>query len=94
MQGGISIGISAVAFGNIEIVDGRVKQSNFHDYNVMRINHMPEIEVHIIPSEEMPTGVGEQATAPIAPAVANAIFAASGTRVRSFPLSKHGFKLI
>ena len=94
VQGGISIGISAVAFGNIEIVDGRIKQSNFHDYNVMRINHMPEIEVHIIPSEEMPTGVGEQATAPIAPAVANAIFAASGTRVRSFPLSKHGFKLI
>ena len=94
VQGGIAIGISAVAFGNIEIVDGRVKQSNFHDYNVLRINQMPEIEVHIIPSEEIPTGVGEQATAPIAPAVANAIFAASGTRVRSFPLSKHGFKLI
>ena len=94
VQGGIAIGLSAVAFGNIEIVNGRVKQSNFHDYNVLRINQMPEIEVHIIPSEEIPTGVGEQATAPIAPAVANAIFAASGTRVRSFPLSKHGFKLI
>ena len=94
VQGGIAIGLSAVAFGNIEIVDGRVKQSNFHDYNVLRINQMPEIEVHIIPSEEIPTGVGEQATAPIAPAVANAIFAASGTRVRTFPLSKHGFKLI
>ena len=94
VQGGIAIGLSAVAFGNIEIVDGRVKQSNFHDYNVLRINQMPEIEVHIIPSEEIPTGVGEQATAPIAPAVANAIFAASGRRVRSFPLSKHGFKLI
>ena len=94
VQGGIAIGLSAVAFGNIELINGRVKQSNFHDYNVMRISQMPEIEVHIMPSEKMPTGVGEQATAPIAPAVANAIFAVSGIRVRSFPLSKHGFKLI
>lgn len=94
VQGGISLGLSAVHDGNIDLVDGRIVQSNFHDYPVMRIDQMPEIEVHIMDSDEPPTGVGEQATTPIAPAVANALFSATGKRVRSFPLLKHGFKMV
>jgi isoquinoline 1-oxidoreductase beta subunit len=94
IQGGIALGLSAVAQGNIDLEAGRVVQSNFHDYPVLRIKQMPKIEVHIMPSDEPPTGVGEQATTPIAPAVANAIFNATGQRIRSFPLSKHGFTLI
>jgi CO/xanthine dehydrogenase Mo-binding subunit len=80
--------------GNIDLENGKIVQSNFHDYPVMRIGQMPTIEVHIMDSEEPPTGVGEQATTPIAPAVANALFSATGKRVRSFPLSKHGFKMV
>ena len=94
VQGGISLGLSAVHDGNIDLENGRVVQSNFHDYPVMRIDQMPTVEVHIMDSKEPPTGVGEQATTPIAPAVANALFSATGKRVRSFPLSKHGFKMV
>ncbi len=94
IQGGISLGLSAVHDGNIDLEAGRIVQSNFHDYTVMRIDQMPKIEVHIMASDEPPTGVGEQSTTPIAPAVANALFAATGKRVRSFPLAKHGFKMV
>ncbi len=94
VQGGIALGLNAVANGNIDLEAGRVVQSNFHDVPPLRIGQMPTIEVHIIPSDEPPTGVGEQATTPIAPAVANAIFNATGRRIRSFPLSKNGFTLV
>ncbi len=94
VQGGIALGLNAVANGNVDYEAGRILQSNFHDYPPLRINQMPKVEVHILPSDEPPTGVGEQATAPIAPAVANAIFDATGRRIRSFPLSKHGLKLV
>ena len=94
VQGGIALGLNAVANGNIDYEAGRIVQSNFHDYLPLRINQMPIIEVHILPSDEPPTGVGEQATAPIAPAVANAIFDATGRRIRSFPLAKHGLRLV
>ncbi len=94
IQGGIALGLNAVANGNIDLEAGRIMQSNFHDYLPLRINQMPVIEVHIIDSDQPPTGVGEQATTPIAPAVANAIFKATGQRIRSFPLSKHGFTLV
>lgn len=94
VQGGIALGLNAVATGEIVLQDGRVNQSNFHDYPVFRIPQMPKIEVHIMQSEAPPTGVGEQATTPIAPAVANALFAATGERIRQFPLAKHGYRLI
>ncbi len=86
MEGGIGYGLSAALYGAITLKDGRVEQSNFHDYNVLRIDAMPQIEVHIVPSSEKPTGVGEPGVPPIAPAVANAIFAATGKRLRNLPL--------
>ena len=94
VEGGLAYGLGGVAFGNIDIVNGEVQQSNFHDYPVMRLSQMPRVEVHILPSDEPPTGVGEQATTPIAPAVVNALFNATGRRVRRFPLSSQGFNLV
>jgi isoquinoline 1-oxidoreductase beta subunit len=87
MEGGIGFGLSAALHGAITFKDGAVEQSNFHDYMPLRINEMPAIEVHIVPSTEKPTGVGEPATPVIAPAVANAIAAATGKRLRVLPLS-------
>ena len=86
MEGGIGYGLSAALYGAVTLKDGRVEQSNFHDYKVLRIDAMPRIEVHIVPSSEKPTGVGEPGVPPIAPAVANAIFAATGKRLRNLPL--------
>ena len=88
MEGGIGFGISAALYGAITLKDGRVEQSNFNDYRVLRMNEMPKVEVHIVPSTEAPTGVGEPGVAPVGPAVANAIFAATGRRVRIFPFVK------
>jgi isoquinoline 1-oxidoreductase subunit beta len=87
MEGGIGFGLSAVLYGAITLKDGAVEQSNFHDYQVLRINEMPAVEVHIVPSAEKPTGVGEPGVPPIAPAVANALAAATGKRLRKLPLS-------
>lgn len=86
MEGGIGFGLSAALYGAIALKDGMVEQSNFHDYPVLRISEMPRIEVHIVPSTAKPTGVGEPATPVIAPAVANAIAAATGKRLRNLPL--------
>ena len=86
MEGGIGFGLSAALFGAITVKDGMVEQSNFHDYRVLRINEMPAIEVHIVPSSARPTGVGEPGTPVIAPAVANALHAATGKRLRTLPL--------
>ena len=70
--------------------DGRVEQSNFHDYPVLRMNQAPrETRVHLIESEALPAGIGEPGVPPIAPALTNAIFAATGKRVRELPLSAH-----
>lgn len=93
MEGGIGFGLSAALHGAITLKDGAVEQSNFHDYVPLRINEMPRVEVHIVPSTEPPTGVGEPATPVIAPAVANALAAASGKRVRALPISGQDFKL-
>jgi isoquinoline 1-oxidoreductase beta subunit len=86
MEGGIAFGLTAVLKGLITIDKGRVQQSNFHDYEMLRLNEMPQVEVHIVPSNEPPGGVGEPGTPPIAPAVCNAIFAATGKPVRRLPI--------
>ncbi len=88
MEGGIGFGLGAVMYGAITLKNGRVEQDNFNNYRVLRINEMPKVEVHIVPSAEEPTGVGEPGVAPIGPAVANAIFAATGTRVHMLPFPK------
>ena len=85
MEGGIGFGLGAVRFGAITLKDGRVEQDNFNGYRVLRINEMPKVEVHILPSGEKPTGVGEPGVAPVGPAVANAIFAATGQRMQLLP---------
>lgn len=85
MEGGIGYGLSAALHGAITLKDGVVEQSNFHDYPVLRINEMPAIDVHIVPSSAKPSGVGEPAVPVVAPAVANALAAATGKRLRSLP---------
>ncbi|WP_334149965.1 xanthine dehydrogenase family protein molybdopterin-binding subunit [Hyphomicrobium sp.] len=92
MQSGIIFGLSAVLWGNITIKDGRVQQSNFDDYRVMRINETPEIDVEIIKNNEEPGGVGEPGTCAVAPAVINAIYAATGIRLRKLPIASELFK--
>ncbi|MEL7399199.1 MAG: xanthine dehydrogenase family protein molybdopterin-binding subunit, partial [Pseudomonadota bacterium] len=73
-------------YSEITLVDGAVQQTNFHDFPMLRMTEAPEIEVYIVPSQEPPTGVGEPGLPPVAAAVANAIFAATGQRLRSLPL--------
>jgi isoquinoline 1-oxidoreductase beta subunit len=86
MESGIVFGLSAALYGQITLQNGRVEQSNFHDYPLLRLNEMPLVEVHIVSSKEKPGGVGEPGVPPIAPAVANAIFAATGKRIRHLPI--------
>lgn len=93
MEGGIGYGLSAALTGAITLKDGVVEQGNFDDYPVLRMNQMPAIEVHIRPSTEKPTGVGEPGTPPIAPALANALAIATGKPVRALPLAAHGITL-
>jgi len=92
IEGAIVYGLSAALYGRIGFKDGRVEQTNFHNYPVLRINEMPKVEVHIVASTEGPGGIGEPGTPPIAPAVANAIFAATGKRLRSLPFDTSGLK--
>jgi isoquinoline 1-oxidoreductase subunit beta len=86
MEGAIVYGLTATLKSAITVAGGRVVQSNFHDFPVLGIDEMPQVEVHIVPSAEPPGGVGEPGTPPIAPAVANAIFAATGRRIRRLPI--------
>jgi CO/xanthine dehydrogenase Mo-binding subunit len=86
ITGSIVAGLAAALHGEITIENGRVSQSNFHDYPLLRMREMPVVEVHLVPSEEEPGGVGEPAVPPIAPAVANALFALTGTRIRRLPI--------
>jgi len=88
MESAIVFGLTAALYGEIAIEGGRVKQSNFHDYPMVRLAEMPKIEVHIVPSSDAQGGVGEPGTPPIAPAVCNAIFAATGKRIRKLPIGK------
>jgi isoquinoline 1-oxidoreductase beta subunit len=83
---GITFGLSAALKGGITIKNGHVEQSNFFDYDVVRIDEMPRVEVHLVPSNAAPGGMGEAATPGIARAVCNAIFAATGKRIRQLPI--------
>jgi len=89
LQSGIIYGLSATLWGAITLQNGRVQQQNFHDYRVLRLNETPEIDIHIIPSDAPPGGIGETGVPPVAPAIFNAVFAATGKRLRSLPLSAH-----
>ena len=86
IEGGIIFGITAALYGQITLKKGRVEQSNFDNYRMLRINDAPVVEVHIIKSTEAPGGIGEPGTAAVFPAVANAIFAATGKRIRKLPV--------
>ena len=89
-ESAILFGLSAAMYGKITVDDGMVAQSNFHDYPVVRMQEVPAIEVHIVPNAEGIGGAGEVALPPLAPALTNAVFALTGKRVRSLPLSEHG----
>ena len=85
-EGGIIYGLTAALKGEITVANGRVEQANFNDYDMVRINEAPVVEVHILESNDGPGGMGEPGTPPIAPAVCNAIFAATGKPVRRLPI--------
>ena len=88
MEGSIGFGLGSALWSEITVVDGRAQQSNFHDFRILRIDEMPRVEVHIVPSAAPPTGVGEPGVPPIAPAVANAWLALSGRPVHRLPFSR------
>ncbi|MCH8010583.1 MAG: xanthine dehydrogenase family protein molybdopterin-binding subunit [Candidatus Marinimicrobia bacterium] len=94
VESAIAYGLTATIKSKITIKNGRVRQSNFHDFKILRMDEMPQIDVHIIPSTESPGGVGEPGLPPIAPAVANAVFAATGKRVRKLPILPKDLKTI
>ena len=89
----IVYGLTAAFFGEITFNQGRVEQGNFNTYDMLRLKHMPVVETHILARGEKLAGIGEPALPPIAPAVSNALFAATGERIRSLPLSRHGISL-
>ena len=92
VEGSVVFGLTAALYGEITIKDGRVEQSNFHNYKMMRIAEMPKVEVVLEPSGGFWGGAGEPGMAPLAPALCNAIFAATGKRIRSLPLSQHDLR--
>jgi isoquinoline 1-oxidoreductase beta subunit len=93
MESGIVYGLSAALYGRISMKDGRVEQSNFHNYPVLRIQEMPVIETYVLPSTEKSGGAGEPGTPPTAPAVANAVFALTKQRLRSLPFDLASVKV-
>ncbi len=94
IQGGVVFGLTAALYGEITWANGAVQQMNFPQYEMVRMNVCPEIEVEIMEVDELPGGIGEPGTPPIAPALTNAIFTATGQRVRSLPLVKYGYKFV
>jgi isoquinoline 1-oxidoreductase beta subunit len=88
LQGGLIFGLTAAMFGEITIAKGRVQQSNFHDYRMLRINEVPDIEVHLIESDAPPGGIGETGTTAGPPALGNALYAATGIRLRRLPVDR------
>jgi len=92
MEGSVVYGLTAALYGEITVAGGKVVQTNFNNYKPLRMSEMPKVEVYIVPSTEKHGGVGEPGTPPIAPAVVNAIFAATGKRVRSLPIKPDDLK--
>ena len=92
MEGGAVYALTAAFYGNITIDRGRVQQSNFHDYQMLRINEMPVVDVHILDSGEPAGGLGEPGVPTVAPAVTNAIFAVTRKRVRKLPIDRNELK--
>jgi isoquinoline 1-oxidoreductase beta subunit len=90
MESGITFGLGFTLHSKLTFKNGQVQQSNFHDYQVLRLNEMPVVEVHIVPSTDKPGGIGEVGVPPVAPAVANAVFALTGQRLRELPLQLSG----
>jgi isoquinoline 1-oxidoreductase beta subunit len=86
VTGAVIFGITAALYGEITLKDGRVEQTNFHTYRPLRMNEVPQIEVHIVQSTEPPGGMGEPGTSAIVPAISNAVFAATGKRLRKTPV--------
>jgi isoquinoline 1-oxidoreductase beta subunit len=86
MEGAVGFALTATLYGAITLADGRVEQSNFHDYRMLRVHEMPEVRVHIVRSEAASSGVGEPGVPPLAPAVCNALYALTGKRVRRLPI--------
>jgi isoquinoline 1-oxidoreductase subunit beta len=89
LESGIVYGLSAALWGDITLRGGRVQQRNFNDYRLLRLNETPTLDVHILPSDAKPGGIGETGVPPVAPAICNAIFAATGKRLRSLPIAAH-----
>ena len=92
IESGVIFGLTAALWNEITFDKGRVQQSNFHDYRMMRMNEAPRIEVHIAQSSDAPGGIGEPGTAASAPALANAIYAATGQRLRKLPVASAQLK--
>jgi len=90
IESGIVFGLSAALWGGITLRAGRVRETNFNTYRLLRANEMPEVDVLLVPSDVTPGGIGELAVGPVAPAICNALYAATGKRLRSLPLSEHG----
>ncbi len=92
MEGGVVFGLTAALYGEITFEKGRVKQGNFNDYPMLRMNEMPVVEVHIVESKDRMGGVGEPGVPPVAPALANAIFAITAKRIRTLPIRREELK--
>ena len=86
LEGAVGFGLGTALYSEVALREGRVVQSNFHDYRLLRIHEMPQVAVHVLPSEEPSTGVGEPGVPPVAPALGNALFRLTGKRVRRLPL--------
>jgi isoquinoline 1-oxidoreductase subunit beta len=92
IEGGIAFGLTATLKAQATLKEGRIQQSNFHDYPILQMDEMPVVEVHIVESDSTPSGMGEMGVPPIAPAVANAVFAATGKRIRHIPIMPEDLK--
>jgi isoquinoline 1-oxidoreductase subunit beta len=90
VESSVVFGLTAALYGRVDIVQGQVQQTNYPSYRMLSLAQTPKVQTHIVPSTLAPTGVGEPALPPLAPAMANALFALNGARIRSLPITKAG----